>query len=182
MTKGNSLREEKPELSKCCQKPIKSVGSSDFGGDIGTYHWVCSGCQKACNLYVDPESKASDSDTFPRRMDLNGRLMMKCPDCLKEHTKPWNWEAEFKALPRYYGKVICSQDNPMMQQRDLRVFIRKVAQHSREEGEKEMLKDCIALLKEDVEGLRREADPSHTYIAGVSSAIGIIQTLNHGTL
>ena len=36
-------------ISKCCSAPVSLGGESEFNGDIGTYYYVCTKCNLACD-------------------------------------------------------------------------------------------------------------------------------------
>lgn len=93
---------------------------------------ICSKCEKDCSVYVPYESvRRLPEQTEP------------------EPTQKLGWEEEFDSLPRHYGKVVCGQDNPMMQQDSIKAFIRKVEKEAYERGEASMLARCIARLEEN---------------------------------
>lgn len=98
------------------------------------------------------EAKDHLSIQYPDKTpeELRGKtnyfLCMNCGEPCNlsgEPTQKLGWEEEFDSLPRHYGKVVCGQDNPMMQQDSIKAFIRKVEKEAYERGRQDALNSIL---------------------------------------
>ena len=64
------MKNQEPK-SKCCNAPTKTVCDEDFGR-IGTCHWECLKCGKACDVDLGQEPKENWEETLKNYCHLRG--------------------------------------------------------------------------------------------------------------